>query len=350
MVVDRVEAFSLAALVEVYQSRVRPVCRAMLFGFGEHELSEDVVSPLLKNPVWMHDFIAATKRIIAMIIECMSKPTSPSSIDAAAPSGMWPPLHDCPLLGALASKFRRVELSSLELHHTVVFAFQMTRDVDSLQAAVPNFSSLFLLGALGVPAPPMPMGSADQRKLLDKAILDHAEKTAVPIVDNFSRIRDVELFGKALGLDVKYVRTRYLLGMIRLGKDASINDLLGASISSSSLDKVIFAEAAIQIICARLNATITMLKQTKKYRGVLSLLDADTSRWAKAEAAKCSPAHQNNHAKASLINTHSLVIRAQNLSGDVDDSLRARIDALSVMSGTLLKAVQAQERESVMNV
>mmetsp|Transcript_22582 Transcript_22582/g.48884 ORF Transcript_22582/g.48884 Transcript_22582/m.48884 type:complete len:1696 (-) Transcript_22582:1217-6304(-) len=347
IVVDRVEGFSLATIVEIYQSRIRPVCRAMLFGFGEHELSEETFSPLIEDQDWSREFITASKRILVMIIALHDNRVFPpvntnNNLDSRK---MWPPLRECPILFLLAKKLHNVHLSSVELTHTVLFAFEMTRNIDSLESAVPSFTSLFLIGSLFSETPPLPKGSAEQRGLLDRAILDHAATSSSPVIDNFSCIEDVELFGKSLGLDAKYARTQYLIEMIRLGKDASIDDLLGSSISS--LDKVLFTEKVVQIICGRLHATILSLKQTKSYRGILSLLDADASRWVREEALRGFPSEKNNYAIASLITTHSLVMRVQSMS---DDSMSEKIEALCLMSGTLLKAVQAHEQDAVMNI
>ena len=220
--------------------------------------------------------------------------------------------------------------------------------VDSLQSVVPSFSNLFLTGSIFSEMQPIASGSPEQRDLLDEAILDQAKSSKSPVVDNFSSCRSCELFGKSLGVDVKYVRTRYLIEMIRLGKDPSIDALLGASISS--LDGAFFAEKIVEIVCTRHHATILSLKRTKNYRGILSLLDADASRWVKGEAAKYNPSQKNSFASTSLITTHSLVTRVQNMSESLDDSISEKVDALCLMSSTLLNAVQAQEQEAVMSV
>ena len=229
---------------------------------------------------------------------------------------------------------------------TVIFAFEMTRSVSSLETAVPTLANLFLAGSLFSPMPHMLEGSVGQQDLLDKAILNHAANSQRPVIDNFSCLNSVELFGKSLGLDSEYVRTRFLIDMIRLGKDSSIHDLLGSSISS--LDMKYFSAAVVQIICVRLHSTILSLKQTKKYRGILSLLDADATRWLREEATRFS---SSQFATASLITTNSLAMRVQRMFGSTsDESLTKKIGTLCSISETLLKAVQAQERESVMNV
>ena len=350
IVLDQSKEFSLATLVEMYQSRIRPVCRAMIFGFEDvHELSQDIVLPLINDQDWLQEFSLAAKQILSMIAECKSKSPPESNSPSLSKSSvtteqvMWPPLRDDPVLKALVLKLREVYLSSIELHHTVIFAAAMTHDIGSLEPIVPSFSSLFLLGSLSCDMPAIPKGSDQQRGLLDKAIAEHAKKSTIPIVDHFD-MKDIEWVGKAWGMDFKYVRTRYFVEMIRLGKDATIDDLLGSS--TSSLDKSLFVEEVVQIICVRLESTVSSLKRTKSYRGVVSLLDADTSRWVSDMAAKCSPSPNSSHAPASLIITHSLVLRTQSMCDSIaDDSKYTKnVEALCLMSGTLLKAVQSQEQ------
>ena len=350
IVVDRIQDVSLATLVEVYQTQIRPVCRAMLFDFEEHELSEDVVGPLIEDRIWSQGFITAVKEIMSMIVKCMAKmSTVENTNNNYGSNDMWPPLRGCPILNILVMKLRDVQLSSVEAHHMVLFAFEMTGNVGSLESIIPSFSNLFLIGSIFSEMPPIPQGCEEQQELLNKAICARAEKSSSPVVDSFLCIHDIELFGKSLGLDAKYVRTQYLLEMIRLGKDASINDLLGSNISS--LDKELFAQRTIIIICWRLHATIMSLKQTKNYRGVLSLLDAEKSRWVKEVATQSSSTQQNKYATTSLIATHSLIMRVQGMADTLNDALVSdKVNALYLMSGRLLKAVQAHEAQSVMSL
>ena len=68
-------------------------------------------------------------------------------------------------------------------------------------------------------------------------------------------------------------------------------------------------------------------------------------------SAERSAGQNDTYAAASLIATYSMAMRLQRASESLDDaSLSEKIDALCLMSGTLLKAVQAQEQEAVLNV
>ncbi|KAL7473567.1 hypothetical protein ACHAXS_014010 [Conticribra weissflogii] len=352
IVLDNTASFTLAVLVEVYQSRIRPVCRAMIFGFDDvHELSQDVVLPLINDPSWKRGFFMSAKTILSMISKCESATMASSLISSTyddTGQEMWPPLREDPVLKGLESKVRRVHPSSVELHHAVIFAAPMLNDTRSLEAIIPSFSDLFLLGSLSLEIPPMPQGTDLQRNMIDEAILEQATSTSNFIIDRFD-FHDIEWVAKAWGFDSKYVHTRYMVEMIRLGKDSCVDNLMGSCIHS--LDKELFVDEIRGVLCVRLDAIIASLKKSRNYRGVVSLLDADTSRYVRDIAAKFTPSKRENHAPVSLVTTHSLMMRTQSMCEDIDDvGKRKDIDALCVMSGTLLKAVQAQEQQAAINV
>lgn len=350
---ENADQFSLATLVEIWQSRIRPVCQAVMFGFHDvPELSQEVFSPLIENQVWLSKFASHARAVLGMIVEqCTSGNPIQVTLDEnifSQDNEMWPPLRECPVLIALVSKLRPVNSSSVMLHHIVAFTFEMTHDIDSIASAVPSFSRLFSVGSLFSEMPPMPKESIEQRGLIDQAIFDRAKNSlSIPVIDNFDCVKDVELVGRAFGLNPKYAKTRYLIEIIRVGRDASINDLLGSS--SGALMKPLFIKEVIQILCTRLHGTISSLKRTKHYRGVVSRLDADSCNWVK-EQAELGRTHDDEYnTPVSLITTHSLILRVRNMVENNTDSKQS-INALSLISETLLKAVREQEQELLINV
>jgi hypothetical protein len=350
IVLENANQFGLATLLEIWQSRIRPVCQAVMFGFDTvDELSQEVFSSLIEDRVWLSEFTSHARTILGMMVECTSGNPTPHTSDEntfSQNSEMWPPLRECPILSALVSKLRPPKSSSVVLHHIVTFTFEMTHDIDSIASAVPSFTRLFSIGSLFSEMPPMPKESIEQRGLIDQAIVVRARNSSSnPVIDNFDCVRDVELVGKAFGLDSKYARTRYLIEIIRLGRDTSINDLLGAS--SASLMKPLFIEEVVRILCARLHGIISSLKRTKQYRGVVSRLDADASNWVK-EQAEYFTSQDDEHAPVSLITTHSLILRVRSMAAN--DTNWEQMNSLSLISETLLKAVREQEQQRVMDV
>merc|ERR1719356_400433 len=105
-----------------------------------------------------------------------------------------------------------------------------------------------------------------------------------------------------------------------MGKDASVTDLL----VSSSLDKDLFCEEVILILCIRINATIKTLRRTKTYRHILACLNADVCRWVHDEASHCTAF--GNCVQTSLVATHSLSLKLQSMGGDFDESRIKRVD------------------------
>lgn len=343
--------FGLATLIEIWQSRIRPVFQAVMFGFGiVDELSQDTFSSLIEDRVWLNEFTFHARTILGMILECSTSeyPSQDKSneVSFCQESDMWPPLRECPILSALISKLRPVKSSSVMLHHIVVFTFEMTHDIDLIASAVPSFTRLFSVGSLFDEMPPIPKESIEQRGLINKAIVDRAQNSCSnPVIDNFDSIKDVELVGKAFGLDSRYARTRYLIEIIRLGRDASINDLLGSS--STALIKPLFIEELVPILCSRLQGIISSLKRTKQYRAVITRLDAEASSWVKEQAEHIAP-QQDENTPVSLITTHSLIVRLQGMTENELPS--EQINSLSLISETLLKAVREQEQQRVMDV
>ncbi len=342
--------FGLAILLEIWQSRIRPVFQSLMFGFGiADELSQEVFSSLIEDREWLSELTIHARTVLGMILECTSGHPIQDTTDEDAfseKSDMWPPLRECPILSSLVSKLRPVKLSSIKLHHIVAFTFEMTHDIDSIASAVPSFTSLFSVGSLFSEMPPIPKESIEQRRLIDQAIVERAQKSSSnPVIDNFDCIKDVDLVGTAFGLDPKYTKTRYLIEIIRLGRDASINDLLSGS--SAILMKSFFIEELVKILCARLNNIISSLKRTKQYRGVISRLDAEASNWVKEQAERIT-SENDDYTPVSLITTHSLIVRLQSMAED--DTFSDQIKSLCLISEMLLKAVREQEQQRVLDV
>ena len=103
VVVDRFKDFSLAVVVEFYQSWIRPICQALMFGFHDvHDVSREIMSPLIDDAVWRREFSSAAKRVLSLVMKCMKKheldkPPTPASFpkeDTFNIAEMWPPLQN----------------------------------------------------------------------------------------------------------------------------------------------------------------------------------------------------------------------------------------------------------------
>jgi hypothetical protein len=103
VVTDKFEQFSMATVVDFYQSYIRPTCHAMMFGFLDgHESFNDDFSPLMDDDAWRHEFLSAAKKILSLIIKCAKKNvtgisqshTSLPKENAFHIAQMWPPLQE----------------------------------------------------------------------------------------------------------------------------------------------------------------------------------------------------------------------------------------------------------------
>jgi hypothetical protein len=251
--------------------------------------------------------------------------------------------NQSPFLMTLTKKFRNVSLSSVELHHAILFAYELTGSLSGLESITPSIHGLFSPGALYLEMGCKPEVSPQQFELLDRMLANAAKNTG-ETVDGFE-LGNIEMVGRSIGIDARYVRTRFFIEGYRYGKDVSIDDLLVANVAY--LDKQLFVDEIVHIVCERLDSTLASLKKTKSYRGVVSVLDAGTIRWVK-EVATRHPPMQDNLSPVSLIATHSLVLKIESISKTIPDKIIGReILDLSNLSATLLKAVSKEQSRAI---
>merc|ERR1739844_522175 len=105
------------------------------------------------------------------------------------------------------------------------------------------------------------------------------------------------------------------------------------------IDMNLFITGGITLSCCRLNAAVSGLKKTKKYRSVLAMLDADTCQWVQEEADKAISENldfviEGEGGKLlSLEMTHGLILQMMRMTV----MNQSQTHELSIMSGTLLK-------------
>mmetsp|Transcript_9725 Transcript_9725/g.22119 ORF Transcript_9725/g.22119 Transcript_9725/m.22119 type:complete len:1549 (+) Transcript_9725:198-4844(+) len=322
------------AILEVYQSYVRPVCRAMLFGFDEEEVSRDVMSPLLGDTAWVNDFTRVARKILSMIVECSSN--EGPGIYSESTSKLWP--YACPVLETLTKKYMGVQQSSIEIHYVALFGFEMTQDLAAVRRAVPCLERLFLVRSLHSK---MTTKVEQKMDLFRCAVAKCAENTSMQTKLDASLF----LFGRVLGVDLALGKTWFATEMLKLGKDAMISNLI-----TTSLDEDLFFSEVKLILCIRIGSSIESLRQMKNYRQVISSLDADAVRWVQDEASKCSRETRDSYAQTSLVATQSLALRLRNIccgiGGDTDDQLQAIGDLVT----GLVSAVKKREGENILAV
>jgi hypothetical protein len=386
---------AMAVRVEVWQSRIRPVYRALLFGFDDvPELPEEDFLPLIMKEDWLRSLSRIASEVVslirqtptivldnqkkknatkAMILKTKSA-RSKSYVDmeedddenedeeAATQHLMpWPsaPNEDT-MLSALIQRTRLIQPEALEIHRGIICAVQLAESLNSLALCAPSLGDVFSRHSLFTNLPQRPVCTSEQVVFLQGAVLRKAREAKGTEINRVD-LEDVESLGKAWGFSASKIRCDFILAVYRCGKDYMVGDLALSDLSATSTeaDRTSFVEECTTIAAFRINSALTMLKKVKQFRGIMSMLDADTCRWVKEQAevewSKVQSAagggggsFNANTSMPSLSATHELVLRmlrmASSLSrNDGSQMLSEQAHSLSVLSGTLLKAVQDED-------
>ena len=235
--------------------------------------------------------------------------------------------------------------SSLNLHKAIIMATHVNDDFTDLSYCFPNFEESFLDSSLFddvLEEPSDDSFSEDQNKY----IMDATRKKAEMIVGSSvqqSDLQELILLGEYWQMERSQIITQFILCAYEVGKDSMVDNLLNTLILQHCLDVSMFLRGSIEISCIRLNATIVTVKKMKQYRGILGMLEADTCQWVKEladTAIKDRPAMKafmKNNGTPSLDGTHMLVLKILRMD---TGTKRSEAHALSVLSGTLLRAMQ----------
>lgn len=381
-------AVTAAVCIELWQTRIRPVYRALLFGFDDvPELSEDIVAPLCLDLNWMGELSDVSLVVLSLLGqsagESATDQTSEDPLSAAAATvtnaatfalqklfgddnaeenennnsaemntrnNIWPKNRDDIILRNLISRARPATPVSLDIHRAIVCAAKLTDDLASLSYCVPTFADMFLQGSLFEEMSAPTEFSELQEEFINDVVLKKALKAEGTLIDQ-TELEELETLAYAWGVERIRLRAQFLLHMYDAGKDHMISDL--ANMSNEQLDYPLVVEGGLEIACARLSRILIELKRAKIFRSILAMLDAETCKWIKKEAEKAA-----DHLITSteydidddddfqwqsppLSSTHALVLRLLRMSSSVGDSNSSqKAHSLSILSGSLLNAVQ----------
>ena len=369
----RATAFSVQ--IELWQNHIRPIFRALLFGFHDvPELSEDIVAPLCNDFDWVQELGRVSLDLLSLIAATASATMDGSVMqeETAARTACdnvfshkdddvpetekgsgdtWPSRRGDILLRGLIDRARPISFSSLEAHRAIVCAAKLTDDLSSLSYCIPSFEDAFLQQSLFIDVPAADACSDYQEDFLNDIVTKKAMLAEGLIVDHFV-LEEIESLGNAWGFDRKRLRSHFLLIMYDLGKDSMVNEL--ANLSDSLLDFPLFIAGGLEIACTRLNATIRELKKSKICRGIVGMLDADVLRLVKrisdqAVTNKLMQGGQDDMDEDDddippLSSTHALVLRVLRMSsGGRDPTASENAHSVSILTGTLLSAVHEND-------
>ena len=130
--------------------------------------------------------------------------------------------------------------------------------------------------------------------------------------------------------------------MYELGNDAVVDTLVTKSAQKIDLSR--FVEDGLGIVCRRLNRVLNG-NRSPQVRKIMGLLDADTCEWLREHAELSVPLIDEGAegtCEIPLKNTHQLTLRILGFSSAMGaKTVSAKIHSLSILSGTLMKALKA---------
>jgi hypothetical protein len=336
---------SLAAAVcfEVWQSQLCPIYRAYLFGFADiHELSEEVVSPLIQDREWFAAVGRTGLQLLAIMQECKVENPSTFVFELDATVGSWPSLRpDFKLQKMIEKMSRPVEESALNIHSVVLCAFLVSSDINALAQCVPTLYDLFLPPSLFHPVIYSTNVPELQQRYLSNAIITFAMQYTGPVLESFD-LGEIMALAKVWNFNPASVRTIFLLAMYELGKDQTVDELVTKA--SFLIDGNYFVEGGVSIACVRLNRILNAGRtNSSSVRNAIGVLDAELCEWIKQRAAKTISLVETPALDISVEITHLFVMRLLSISvsSNFDQEIRNRIHSLIILSGILMKAISA---------
>jgi hypothetical protein len=218
----------------------------------------------------------------------------------------------------------------------------ISSDVTALAGCVGGFYETFL--TLQEPNVVLVGDSDKQMELLEAAIIHRAETIEKALLDRFE-LDEIENLALLWSIDVRDIRTVFLLAMYELGKDTVVDELLTRMSSQRGMDSTRFLEDGIGIVCRRLHQLLHV-KRSRETRALLGMLDADTTEWIRTAAENTVSLLDDGLGDRVVLNvpvkmTHILVLRLMSIASiNADRETRAKLHSLSILSGTLMKELE----------
>lgn len=335
--------------LEIWQTRICPIYRAYLFGFSDvQEVSEDVVSPLLKNREWLNEVGRISLQLLAILKDCKMNVDYGSLFDTFViyKHDSWPPLRHDAILRRLVEKMRPIDINALDAHVVIICALLLSGDIEPLFQCVPAIYECFASQSLFTPISTNANVRELQKAYIDNAVLSFARNYSGPAMESFD-IGEIQTLVDVWHFDLKSVYTLFVLAMYEYGKDRVVDELVTKASSKLLIHR--FIESGIDIACRRLNFFLHGRgMHSSGMHDVMGLLDADLCEWIKQRATEGHALVENPEYEIPIGGTHLFILRLLNLSASssVDASVRVRIHSLIVLSGIVVNAAAATNPSS----
>eukprot|EP00980_Cylindrotheca_fusiformis_P005921 scaffold1246_cov134-Cylindrotheca_fusiformis.AAC.13 len=331
-----------AVRLEIWQSQIRPVFRALLMGFDDvQEVSPEVVAPLFHEPDWVTSFSEAAATVLEMLSEIKwhdSERIDLWDADYEQDPTTWPPVADCVILKRLVTRNRPLSESALDAHRMMLTALKLSKDVSSFTQCIPSFYDLFTPAILFNEAVSHPDEEEKQHAFLQEAIVAFARDYDGPSLESLY-LGDVEALAQLWEFDMVNVRTLFLLSMYEFGKDHVVDEVLTKSASLVSVQH--FCDDGVEVICRRLDYLMNVQNRSE-IRSLMGSLDADMCDWVKEKADAAEPLVDGSNLDVPIGSTHLFGLRLLSLaaSAEIAKEERVKIHSLIVLSGTIVKALE----------
>ena len=323
---------------EIWQTLLRPIYRAIFFGFDNvYELNEESFSRLFTDQSWLQQVFRISLDFLKMLEKSDRRADSPNLLDFSDQSknvsDLWPPLKEDITLQSLARKWQNTHLNSIPIHRGVICSLHLTNDLERIKDCFPNLDKMFLSVSNIIQSSIETIGAIDEKNIqfITEALRRKAEASDLGL-------DEVIYLGNLFGLTKDFVFTNFILCMYEFGKDEEVDDLVTASARLLNIPE--FVSRCIEIISMRLSAILNMLKREKRYRSILSSVDADTCQFVHELSSKMNHVRPVINGEAiirTLNSSHSLTLRMMRLSTTIR---RGEIHSLSILTGVLLQAIQ----------
>lgn len=334
---------SFAVTLEIWQSRIRPVYRALLMGFDDvQEVSQEVIAPLLsQDSKWVESFSKIASSVLDMLSEFkwhQSERVDLWDLETEVDTTTWPPIRDCFLLKRLVLRSRPLISSSINAHLMMIKSLRISKDASSLSNCIPSFYDLFTPNMIFTEAIPHPEEEAKQHAFLQDAIVAYARSYKGPPLESL-HLGDVEILADLWEFDMVNVRTLFLLSMYEFGKDTIVDEVLTKSASLVSVEH--FCDDGVDIICRRLNYLLHVQNRSE-IRNLMGSLDADLCDWVREKGGNSEPLVDGSKLDVSVGSTHLFGLRLLSLaaSAQIPKDQRVKIHSLIVLSGTIVKSLE----------
>ena len=291
---------------------MRPIYRALFFGFEDVvEISADILAPLCSNSDWLRGLTNTAIDLLSLIEASQSTYINEENVYHYHFNESNLECWDLDykgdiLLQRLAAKTDSAQSSSINLHKGILHAFLLSdNDMDLASRCLPTADDIFLRKSISNDMLNSTSNQLIQLGFIEEIVLRKLRTFHGHTID-LSFIQKIQELGRIWGISANRIQTRFVLTLYRLGKDVIVDS---SFLQSSQLDVSYFVKGGVEVVCVRLFLSIESLKKTRKYRHIISQLDADVLDWISdvANESMLLSEHQDLHSNPpSVAMTHEV--------------------------------------------